>query len=93
VVAAAAVASLLHPHRGALGLTACEPDDDGLVLHAGSVRILWGRPPGKEGPDEARAVQKVARLLEHLAPQGRLDAEGSRIDLRPREAVAPAASP
>jgi hypothetical protein len=83
VKGAAAVAGLLLPHLARLKLTACtvEGDSTNLVLRTSGTRILWGRPPGREHPDEARARQKLQRLLD------RPDLEGQEHDLRPAAGV------
>jgi hypothetical protein len=72
VKAAAAVAGLLLPHLPTLKLTGCtiEMDRGDLVLRTPQVRIVWGRGPGQERPDEARAEQKVQRLLQRPALEG-----------------------
>jgi hypothetical protein len=78
VKAAAAVAGLLHPHLQALRLQGCiiVVDKGDLVIRTASTKILWGRPPGRERPEEARAERKLQRLLE------RPELDGQEHDLR-----------
>jgi hypothetical protein len=83
VAAAAAVAALLQPHLGRLGLEGCsvEVAGDSLTLSKPRFRILWGSPPGREQPGEAAAEAKVRRLLDFQAEHGGL--YGCEHDLRP----------
>jgi len=74
VTAAAAVAELLRPHQEVLGLNEIEVGEGGWVFRGNGVRVLWGAEPGSEGPDEARASEKVQRLLEYCRVHGKLDA-------------------
>jgi hypothetical protein len=65
VLAAAKVAALLCPHAGALALDGATMDvAAGVVsLRTARARIVWGRPPGEEGPNEPTARKKLNRLL------------------------------
>jgi hypothetical protein len=79
VRAAAATAGLLHPHRERLRLRAVEVSAGGQVrleLRDGR-RVVWGRPPGQELPDEPEAAVKVERLLATTTTA----ADGGVIDL------------
>jgi hypothetical protein len=73
VKAAASVAGLLHPQLQTLKLHSCtiELDKGDIVLRTPATKVLWGRPPGRERPEEARAQRKLQRLLErpHLDGQ------------------------
>jgi hypothetical protein len=85
IKAAAAVADLLRPHQDVLLLSEIEVGEGGLVLRGNGVRVLWGAEPGREGPDEARASEKVQRLLEYCRVHGKLDTpQPSLHDVRPR---------
>ncbi len=85
VTAAAAVAHLLRPHQDVLLLSEIEVGESGLVLRGNGVRVLWGAEPGREGLEEARASEKVQRLLDYCHVHGKLDgAEPSLHDLRTR---------
>jgi hypothetical protein len=83
VKAAAAVAGLLHPHLQTLRLQRCwiELHKGDLVLRTVGTKITWGRPPGHERPEEARAERKLQRLLE------RPELEGQEHDLRAVDCV------
>jgi hypothetical protein len=78
VKAAAAVAGLLHHHLQTLKLQGClvELDKGDIVLRTPGTKVLWGRPPGRERPEEARAERKLQRLLE------RPNLDGQEHDLR-----------
>jgi hypothetical protein len=85
IKAAAAVADFLRPHQDILNLSEIEVGEGGLILHGNGVRVLWGAEPGREGPDEARASEKVQRLLESSRVHGKLDrSEPLLQDVRPR---------
>jgi hypothetical protein len=83
VKAAAAVAGLLHPHLQTLKLRRCsiELNKGDLVLRTAGTKVVWGRPPGRERPEEARAERKLQRLLE------RPELDGHEHDLRWAECV------
>jgi hypothetical protein len=96
VSAAARTADFLRPYQKRLHLEDMEVTEDGLVLSTPpTVRVLWGHAPGAELPGEARAIQKVDRLLGYCKQHGDLGspADWQRIrgyehDVRPRsEAV------
>ena len=88
VTAAAAVADLLRPHQGVLILNEIEIGEGGWVLRGNGVRVLWGAEPGHEGPEEARASEKVQRLLDYCHVHRKLDApQPSLHDVRPRTAI------
>lgn len=84
---AARTVVFLRAHRD-LTLADLEATDDGLILHvvglgkaARPVRVLWGRAPGSEVPDEARADVKLQRLRDYRDKEF-----GSPVvDVRPRE--------
>jgi hypothetical protein len=78
VKAAAAVAGLLHPHLQTLKLQGCriELDRGDVVLRTAGTTVIWGRPPGRERPEEPPAERKIQRLLE------RPELEGQEHDLR-----------
>jgi hypothetical protein len=87
IKAAAAVADLLRPHQDVFLLSEIEAGEGGLVLRGNGVRVLWGAEPGREGPDEAHAFEKVQRLLEYCHVHGKLDRpQPSLHDVRPRTA-------
>jgi hypothetical protein len=87
VTAAAAVADLLRSHQEGFILTEIESGEGGWVLRGNSVRVLWGAKPGSEGPEEARASEKVQRLLEYCRIHGKLDRpQPSLHDVRPQAA-------
>jgi hypothetical protein len=73
VRAAARVLALVRPHAAALALdgAAVEVDAGVVAVRTARARIVWGRPPGEEGPDEPDAQAKLARLLG--APAGDVD--------------------
>jgi hypothetical protein len=86
---AAQTAGFLADVRCRLALESVETTADGVVLWTKTrSRIVWGRPPGSEQPDEATAGLKRDRLLEFLRRQGD---EGATLayehDLRPSEAA------
>ncbi len=61
-----------------------------LRVIGGKTTIQWGRAPGHEGPGEAKAAEKVARLVEYVTANGPLDSSGAafRIDLQDASGVA-----
>jgi hypothetical protein len=83
VKAAAAVAGLLHPHLEKLKLQRCsiELNKGDVVLRTAGTKVVWGRPPGRERPEEARAERKLQRLLE------RPELDGQEHDLRCADCV------
>ena len=88
VEAAARLASLLRPHQHCLRLEVFEANAGDLVLSTpGGTRVLWGRPPGAERPDEAPAFEKLDRLLDYRARHGDLDSPQGPMehDVRPRD--------
>jgi hypothetical protein len=73
-----------------LGLESVGAKGDGLVLGTRNhSRVVWGRPPGGEKPDEAPAGLKRDRLLEFLRRQA--EEGGTALayehDVRPTEAA------
>jgi hypothetical protein len=46
------------------------------LVTRGGRRIFWGRPPGMEAPEETRAADKVAWLLDYRQRNGSLEASG-----------------
>jgi hypothetical protein len=72
------------PHLDRLGLRPCTVavTDGEVVLSGPRVRIVWGRPPGQEGANEASAPTKVQRLLEWRGNE--VDVE---LDVRPAAAM------
>lgn len=54
------------------------------LVTKGGTRILWGRAPSAEIPDEARAVDKVMRLVKYHEEHGTLEGRGERqpLDVR-----------
>jgi hypothetical protein len=52
----------------------------------GGARIVWGHPPGNEGPKEASAAEKIAYLRAHRDAQGGLEGLSGplEIDVRPK---------
>jgi hypothetical protein len=82
VEAAARTAGLLHPYQDRLSLTDYRASDANLILMAPGVRILWGRSPGTEEPEEAPAAVKLQRLLDYQAQHQGLTGEH---DVRPRD--------
>jgi hypothetical protein len=83
VKAVAAVAGLLHPHLQTLKLQGCrvEMDRGDVVLRTPGTKVIWGRAPGQERPEEARAERKLQRLLERPV------LDGQEHDLRCAECV------
>jgi hypothetical protein len=70
---AARTAAYLQPYQNRLHLEDFEVAKGGLVLSTPpGVRVLWGRPPGAEGPGEASAFQKVDWLLAYCKKYGDL---------------------
>jgi hypothetical protein len=64
VEAAARIAAVLRPHEDRLHVTALQlRGSDWVLTTARGDRILWGRPPGRELPEEATAEQKLEWLL------------------------------
>jgi hypothetical protein len=85
VAAAAATAHFLRPHQDRLSLSAYETTGEGLVLHAGAARVLWGHAPGDAGPAAPAAAEKLGRLLDRVSRHGRLDSPEPAVhDLRRR---------
>lgn len=80
---AAAVVALLRPHSSNLELGACtvEYASGEVTLRAPRLRLIWGRPPGKELADEAAADVKLKRLLE-APPRA-----GEACDVRPVKGI------
>jgi hypothetical protein len=74
LLAAARTAAFLRARQGQLNLVAVQHSTAGLVLStpAGS-RVLWGHAPGAETADEARAAEKLGRLLSYCREHGDLD--------------------
>jgi hypothetical protein len=67
ITAAATTIAFLQPHLSRLGLDACEVEllEGEIVLRAPGVRIVWGHSPGAEQEFEARAEEKLRRLLDY----------------------------
>ena len=59
-----------------------------LFTHGGT-KILWGRPPGSEFPNEAAAADKIAWLKEFAEVRGSLDGSQPRmpLDVRNRQGL------
>lgn len=98
VAGAARIADLLQAHRERLQLehvlvvaqrtetgTLAEPTYE--LYTAGGTRILWGRSPGREGPGEVTASEKVARLLAYVEQRGPLDSATGAAELDLRDAA------
>jgi len=86
VTAAARIASLLQPYQDRLHLEDFELEGGNFVLSTPpGVKVLWGSAPGAEGAGEAKAEQKVQRLLEYHETHGRLGSpdEPCEHDVRP----------
>lgn len=64
VQAAAATAARIHPFRESVRVKSVEvsPGDVVRLELADGRRVVWGRPPGQELPDEPPAAKKVQRL-------------------------------
>jgi hypothetical protein len=88
VVDAAALAAFLQPRGSAiqLGEVDVEMTDSGLVLQHQGRRVVWGKPPGREGNTEAAAEVKWQRFVAFLAD--RQLADECLYDLRPLQAPA-----
>jgi hypothetical protein len=69
VQTAVRTAVFLRPHAEQLGLECFEFTGEELVIQARQGRVVWGRPPGDERPDEAPAEVKLQRLLDTGAPR------------------------
>jgi hypothetical protein len=85
---AAALAAFLQPRGAEIDFMTAdiEPTAAGLVLHHQSRRIVWGKPPGKEGDAEPTADVKWQRLREYFtAPEV---ADDRPCDLRPLQGPA-----
>jgi len=88
VEAAAAIAAYLRPYQDRLQLECFMTIEHAWVLKTPTgTSILWGRPPGSEGMNEAPAHQKVQRLLEFCVQNGGLGTAGQAYehDVRPRD--------
>jgi hypothetical protein len=73
VESAARIAGVLQGHEHSLRVTAVQlRGDDWVLTTARGNRILWGRPPGRELPEEATARQKVELLLDYCRRHGGL---------------------
>jgi hypothetical protein len=64
VQTAARTAGYLRPYHVQLGIERYEFAGDDLVVQLRAGRVVWGRAPGQERPDEASAEVKLQRLLE-----------------------------
>ncbi|MFO0880232.1 MAG: hypothetical protein U0840_23025 [Gemmataceae bacterium] len=66
VQAAASLVAFLQPRLASLGLEQAEVSSDKgvLTLATPKARLVWGLPPGHEGPEEARSDVKALRLPE-----------------------------
>lgn len=91
VDAAARTVAHLRSQRDLPKLDDLEVTADGVVLHvvgigkaARPVRVLWGRAPGSELPDEARADVKLQRLRD-CREKDFGGGAGGVVDVRPRE--------
>jgi hypothetical protein len=80
---AAALAAFLRPHlqRLHLGDATLESVGDDFVFRRPLLRVAWGRAPGQETAQEARAAVKLQRLLDLAASAEGL--EGHDVDARP----------
>lgn len=85
VCAAAQVVALLQPHLSPLGLNHATVDvaEGEILFRTPKFRLLWGRPPGLEKPDEAPAARKLERL------RSLTTLEGQQWDLRPLQSLPP----
>jgi hypothetical protein len=73
VEAAARIAGVLYAHKDDVQLMWMELKDGEWVLHTlPGNDILWGRPPGRELPDETPASRKVELLLDYCKRHGEL---------------------
>src|SRR5262249_36020738 len=71
---AARIAAVLQPHQDRLHVTALGlRGSEWGMAHGPGRRILWGRPPGRELPQEATAEQKLDWLLGHGRRDGNQD--------------------
>jgi hypothetical protein len=61
-----------------------------LRVISSKTMIQWGRSPGHEGPNEAKAAEKITRLVEYVNANGPLDgsAAAANIDLQNISGVA-----
>jgi hypothetical protein len=74
VESAARLAGLLRTHQENLLIEEYQVSSGELTLLTKlSSRILWGRAPGSEHPGEAKAEQKLERLLLYCREHGNLD--------------------
>jgi hypothetical protein len=80
---AAVLGAFLQPHGAEVPLAQIEIEwaVAGLVLHHKGRKIVWGKPPGREGTTEAAAEVKWQRLLEVLGDTQLAD--DRPYDLRP----------
>jgi hypothetical protein len=83
---AAAVAGWLLPCREKLSLNAAKVSivNGEVIIDAATRKLLWGRPPGKEGKNESTAQEKIHRLQNEKPPQA-----GTQWDLRPKPNFTP----
>ena len=88
VEAAARTADFLRPYRQRLEVASLRVQDEQIILETpAATRILWGRAPGAELPGEARAQQKVERLLDYCNQHSDLGrpSEPYEHDVRPAD--------
>ena len=77
VVDAAHTAAYLQRYQDRLHLESLEASQDGLILTlAAGTRVHWGQAPGAEATDEAKADQKVKKLLHYCDTHGGLATPG-----------------
>ena len=69
VQTAVRTAVFLRPYHEQLGIERYEFNGEDLVVQARQGRVVWGRAPGDERPEEASADVKLQRLLEPAAPE------------------------
>jgi hypothetical protein len=68
VQTAVRTAVYLRPYQEQLGVEKYDFAGADLILYSRQGRIVWGRAPGAELPDEASAAVKLQRLLEASTP-------------------------
>lgn len=74
VASASKLAGFLHPHRDQLGVRQLRTGTQGweLLLESGAI-VTWGRPPGDESTDEAKASEKLDFWRRSLPIKGIVD--------------------